>query len=127
MNDPHADAFARHARELYRRAGPQVDPAMAARLRAARREALAGAGHRRMPWMVPAGACAVAALALVALWQPLHGPATIATMAPTATVSADAAEALPPDADQTDPALYQNLDFYAWLAQQPAVSQAKVR
>jgi hypothetical protein len=23
---------------------------------------------------------------------------------------------LPPDADKTDPVLYQNLDFYTWLA-----------
>ena len=23
---------------------------------------------------------------------------------------------LPPDADKTDPNLYQNLDFYGWLA-----------
>jgi hypothetical protein len=30
--------------------------------------------------------------------------------------SADMDNELPPDADKTDPNLYQNLDFYGWLA-----------
>jgi hypothetical protein len=28
-------------------------------------------------------------------------------------------DSLPPDPESTDPALYQNMDFYAWLADQP--------
>ena len=43
------------------------------------------------------------------------------TTAPAAHVAAAQTGAemdndLPPDADKTDPNLYQNLDFYGWLA-----------
>lgn len=127
MKNPQADGFEQHARDLYLRAGPHVDAHMAARLRTARRKALAGSEHPRMRWMVPASACAAAVLAVVVLWQPLRGPGTVATMTSGAAVSAEAAEALPPDADQTDPGLYQNLGFYAWLAQQPPGGQAPTR
>ena len=107
------------ARELYQRLGPRVDHATAARLRAARRQALdARPGHHHVRWMVPAGACAAALLAVLTIWQPLHQPSHVATMAPTASSQTSDADMLPPDADQ-DPTLYQNMDFYAWLASQP--------
>jgi hypothetical protein len=105
----------RRARELYLRASRDVDPATAGRLRAARRTALA-APHaspaRRL--MLPAGAFAVVALASLMLWQPGGAPPS----APPAVMQSADTEAtdLPPDPDSTDPALYQNLQFYSWLA-----------
>lgn len=117
------------ARRLYRELGPRVEPATAARLRAARRTALEKApsrARRHIRWMVPAGAFAMAALAVLVNWQPFHGDTRPAPSVASGGATAD--QLLPPDADQTDPALYQDMDFYAWLADQPAVaSQASRR
>lgn len=113
-------SFDARARELYRRAGPRVDPATAAHLRNTRRAAVKNNTHRRLPWMVPAGACAVALLAAVVVWQPLQRAGTVATIAPAVSSNADVSQVLPPDAGEVDPALYQHLDFYAWLARHPA-------
>ncbi|NII11571.1 hypothetical protein [Oleiagrimonas sp. C23AA] len=118
----HADRdFQARARRLYRQAAADVDTATAARLRAARREALVGeSATRRHGWMMPAGALAVTALALIVAWQPLHratspgSPAAAVTSAP-GTADSD----LPPDPDDADPAMYQDMGFYAWLAHQP--------
>lgn len=109
------------ARELYREWGPRVDTATAARLRAARRTALeqGTAPRRPLRWMVPAGAFAAAVLALVVNWSSLP-PQHAAPVASHVAVTDE--QALPPDADQTDPALYQDMDFYAWLAEQPRVA-----
>ena len=106
----------RRARELYLRASRDVDPATAGRLRAARRTALAApheSAVRRL--MLPAGAFAVVALASLMLWQPGGAPPS-APPAIMQSADADAATVLPPDPDSTDPALYQNLQFYSWLA-----------
>ncbi|TCV91276.1 hypothetical protein EC912_11222 [Luteibacter rhizovicinus] len=104
----------RRARELYLRASSEVDPATAGRLRAARRNALdKPQAHATRRMLLPAGAFAVVALASLMLWQPLTGSSS----APTKAVqSVEADSDLPPDADSADPALYQNLDFYGWLA-----------
>ena len=110
-----ADTFETRARALYRRAGPRVDPATAGQLRAVRRDALEARHRRGMRWMVPTGAVAAALLAAVVVWQPSQRHAT----APASTQATNA-DALPPDVGQTDPSLYQNLGFYAWLAQQPS-------
>jgi hypothetical protein len=105
------------ARELYREAGRRVDPVTAGRLRAARRQALETAdrpSRQVSRWLIPSGAVAVIALASLMLWQPLpHSGGRPAVAVDTAT---DLDNELPPDADKTDPVLYQNLDFYTWLA-----------
>jgi hypothetical protein len=110
------------ARRLYHEAARHIDPATAGRLRAARREALAGdtrqahRPHHFARWLVPSGACAVIALAALLAWPSAPHPTTAA---PTAAMSGNASEAdnaLPPDPEQDDPNLYQNLDFYGWLA-----------
>jgi hypothetical protein len=107
----------RRARELFLRASRDVDPAMAGRLRAARRTALASpASHtvaRRL--LIPASAFAVVALATLMVWQPLGNRAP-APPAAVQTVDATDPTDLPPDADSTDPSLYQDLQFYSWLA-----------
>ena len=109
------------ARALYLEAAQRIDPATAGRLRAARRQALAAA---RAPqphtarWLIPTGAFAAIALAALMVWQPLpHRAPNPPTQVANATdASADLDNELPPDADKTDPNLYQNLDFYGWLA-----------
>lgn len=113
------DRLARRARATYLDASRRLDPVAADRLRAARRQALAAvrtAPARLAPrLLLPAGAFAVLALASLMIWQPLrhadHAPSHVPP-APTADVDSD----LPPDADSADPQLYQNLDFYGWLA-----------
>ena len=114
-------ALANRARKLYRNAAQQLDPATTGRLRAARRQALesAQAPTRHSPrWLVPSGAFAVIALAAMMIWQPLPRSApTSATPSGTAAYNSSELDAeLPPDADKIDPNLYQNLDFYSWLA-----------
>lgn len=118
MNTPDT-RFARRARELYRAAAQQIDPATSAQLRAARARALAaprrGEHRQGARWLIPGGAFAAIAFAAVMAWQPL----TQLTPHPAAAISGTASDTdadLPPDADQTDPKLYQNLDFYGWLA-----------
>lgn len=113
--------LAQRARELYGKAAERLDPAVGARLQAARLHALAAAhaGERRhfgsgARWLIPSGACAAVVLAAVTLWQPMQ-PSMPAGTAGTAQGS-DLDNELPPDAAQTDPVLYQNLDFYGWLA-----------
>lgn len=113
--------FARRARALYREAADHVDADTRARLRAARLRALAPTADRAprvgSRWLLPGGAFAVVALAAVMLWQPMPHDA----LAPGSAISsnlagADADGDLPPDAEQADPKLYENLDFYGWLA-----------
>jgi len=116
MNDRSED-IARRARDLYRRASHDIDPAIASRLRAARREAMAGPSTSTASrLLLPAGAFAVLALAALLIWPqaPLPNSAMAPTMA-TATLG-DADSDLPPDADSADPAMVEHLQFYAWLA-----------
>lgn len=110
----HDRELERRARDLYLRASRDVDPAMAGRLRAARRTALSqphASTARRL--LLPAGAFAVIALATLMVWQPGVSPS-----APPAISQAGDADQndLPPDADSADPALYKDLQFYSWLA-----------
>ena len=116
------------ARELYRRLGPQIDTSTAAQLRASRRAALETStfGYQRhLRWMVPAGACAMVALAVLTVWQPLRRPSPVASMTPVLSSQSTTADILPPNADQSDPSLYQNMDFYAWLASQKPTKSGK--
>lgn len=110
--------FEQRARELWHEAARRIDPATAGRLRAARRQALEAAkapAHRAARWLIPTGAFAVIALAAMMVWRPLpQHPVTAAIHAASSVDDLD--NELPPDADKTDPNLYQNLDFYGWLA-----------
>jgi hypothetical protein len=120
MNAPD-NHLERRARELYREAARQIDQATAARLRAARRSALAGGdassfAHRLLQVLLPAGAFAAIAFAALMLSSPAQGPGSSAPVSIKAASAADADGDLPPDAAAADPALYQNMDFYGWLA-----------
>jgi len=111
----HDQELERRARKLFLSASQDVDPAMAGRLRAARRTALAPKPHasaaRRL--LLPAGAFAVLALASLMVWQPGGAPPSPTALG--ASVDSDPND-LPPDADSADPALYKDLQFYSWLA-----------
>lgn len=117
----HHKPFEQRARELYQEAAQRIDPVTAGRLRAARRQALAAAQtpqHHTARWLIPTGAFAAIALATLMAWQPLprHATTSASQVVGTTDASADLDTELPPDADKTDPNLYQNLDFYGWLA-----------
>lgn len=119
MNNASDKAFEQRARSLYHQASRQLDPATAGRLRAARRTALqaavqAPAHHHRMRALLPVGALAAVALAALMVWQPLQRGNV---PAPAAAATASINNELPPDLDgNDDTSLYQNLDFYSWLA-----------
>lgn len=119
------------ARALYQQAGDTLDPAMARRLRTARRDALqqparTSLGAARL--LVPAVAFAAVALAALMVWQPYRDSAEparqVAPAASRISLATDDSE-LPPDADSADPNLYQNLDFYGWLAANDAAPPAR--
>ncbi len=116
MNDIR-DPLADRARSLFDGAVRGVDAATAARLRSARRAALQPRHAPIARFLLPAGAFAAAALALGLVWHPHAGaPATPAeTVATAASTGSDSLAA----ADAADLDLYQNLDFYGWLATQP--------
>jgi len=113
--------FEQRARKLWHEAAQHIDPATAGRLRAARRKALEATQarpHHTVRWLIPTGAFAVIALAAMMVWQPLpqRHANTSTQISNTADPAADPDNDLPPDADKADPSLYQNLDFYDWLA-----------
>jgi hypothetical protein len=58
------------------------------------------------------GALAAMALAALMVWQPSPQP----DAKQVAATEQQDNEYLPPEADKADPGLYQNLDFYSWLA-----------
>ncbi|MGB3460595.1 MAG: hypothetical protein WBA33_01365 [Rhodanobacter lindaniclasticus] len=119
QHEPVEQRVEQRTRELWREAAQHLDASTAARLRAARREALQSstAPHRQaVRWLIPTGALAAMALAVMMVWQPLpHAPTPSANQA-ASSAPQDMDNELPPDAEQVDPGLYQNLDFYAWLA-----------
>lgn len=120
MNAPD-NQLERRARELYREAARHIDPATAARLRAARSAALAGTerssfAHRLLQLLLPAGAFAAIAFAALMLSSPAQGPTSAVPAGVMSSQATDADGDLPPDAAAADPTLYQNMDFYGWLA-----------
>jgi hypothetical protein len=113
--------FEQRMRALYHEATQNVDPVTAGRLRAARRTALASGTHdagsrRRARVLLPAGALAAVALATLMILQPAPQPQAVGTPQVNVAPEQDNSEYLPPGAEKADPGLYQNLDFYSWLA-----------
>lgn len=126
MTDMPDSRIEHEARRLYQRAVEEVDTVTTARLRAARRTALEGGNsHRALRWMVPAGALAASIMAAVLMWRPMQ-QATRAPQAQTAQVTASTVDSdLPPDPDSADPAIVEDMAFYAWLADQPIHTRGK--
>ncbi|HUA79404.1 MAG TPA: hypothetical protein VL997_03455 [Dyella sp.] len=113
--------FEQRARALYQEAAQSVDPVTAGRLRAARRTALEAASahaspHHRARVLVPVGALAAIALAALVIWQRAPQPQPEHNQQASVASEQQDSEYLPPEAEKTDPGLYQNLDFYSWLA-----------
>ncbi|GLQ92226.1 hypothetical protein [Dyella acidisoli] len=120
--------FEQRVRALYQEATQSIDPVTAGRLRAVRRTALEAATahtspHHRARVLLPVGALAAVALAALMTWQPSPQPQADGKPQVVA-VTEQENEYLPPGADKADPGLYQNLDFYSWLAANDG-SQAK--
>lgn len=117
MNTP-ADPLQQRARQLFVQSCEQLDDTTRMRLRAARNNALADNQPRRMlPMLLPAGAMAASVLALAITWHYSGVPRNGQPAAPTSTAST------PATPDNADVDMYNDLDFYRWLAQQPAVAQ----
>ena len=113
--------FEKRARALYQEATQRIDPVTAGRLRAARRTALQAATahatpHHRARVLLPVGALAAIALAALMIWQPAPHPQSPGNQPAAMNTVAEQDSELPPEADKADPGLYQNLDFYSWLA-----------
>ncbi|HJU07438.1 MAG TPA: hypothetical protein VJ727_03050 [Rhodanobacteraceae bacterium] len=108
----------RRARALHEHACEHVDARTRAKLAAARRSALAAKDHRpqRAIWLPAVGAVAACALVLGVVWFRPQPETPVAPQQQASTTS-DAELPLDTDAQQLD--LYQNLDFYQWLARQP--------
>ncbi len=121
--------FEDRVRTLYRRTSADIDTATASRLRQARQRALEAAERPDLRrWLVPTGALAACVLAVAVIW-PFHARnAQQAATLPVASHSVASTDPyLPPDPEQTDPTMYQNLDFYAWLADQSAAASPSHR
>lgn len=114
----HADDPGNRYRHLFDRACSGLDAATATRLRGGRVRALQA---RRPPALtralIPAGALAAALLAVGVAWQRATPPAPAPAPAHAGMLDGDSEPLLDADAEQIDMA--RDLDFYAWLANQP--------
>jgi len=112
MTEPQDDAFLRRSRALLDSAEAELDAATRARLRAARRAALAraaqgGASIRHQPWLLPAAGLAAAVLVAVLgvrLWAPGPARGDLSPLEDIVLLS-----------DPADPEFYTDLEFYLWL------------
>ena len=112
-------AFLQRTREVFEQGVGGLDGETRSRLTRARARAVDAAGARsRAPWrfaswLAPAGACAAAALAVALIWQP------------TANLSLDESGMMT-DLDilleGENLELLEDLEFYAWLLEQPEFS-----
>lgn len=135
LNDlPGDDEITARARTLFRTACEQADSYHTLRLGLARRKAVnAGSAHRALKvWAPLAGAAACCALVVGVVW--LQPAGRLQPSSPTATATpavfnqggptqSDADEAIP-EVGSNQMEVVQDLDFYRWLAAQPAMASA---
>ena len=123
------DEVAARARAIFRTACEQTDSYHALRLGLARRKAMgAGTPHGALKvWAPLAGAAACCALVAGVVWLHPVGrlqPASpIAAAAPAVAGQSDADEVIP-EIGSNQMEVVQDLDFYRWLAAQPAMASA---
>lgn len=128
---PHDDEVVSRARTIFRSACEGADSYHALRLGLARRRALNALGKRSSvrvwaPLAAIATACCVVALG-IAFLRPattrVAAPPDASASAPAATGNHTNSDSDPLlDADSSHVEMVQNLDFYRWLASQPAVT-----
>jgi len=130
VNDmPGDDEVASRARAIFRTACEQADSYHTLRLGLARRKAVnAGSAHRALKvWAPLAGAAACCALVIGVVWlhpaNRLQPSSPIAMATPAVSSQGDADEAIP-DVASNQMEVVQDLDFYRWLAAQPAMASA---
>lgn len=138
---------AAHARALFDASVAHIDADTRHRLRDARGHALQpqSAAWLRRAWALPVGAALATVLALVVFWPHASAPgpaqvsgatdgAAIVAVAPqthandgsvedTSVDNAIADSLIGNGTDGADPELLGNLDFYGWLAKQPALAR----
>lgn len=137
INDLPTDAeVISRARAIFKSACEEADSYHTLRLGLARRKALraGGAGHRLAGfWAALAGtAIACCALAVGVVWMhPVRHPGSsagiVSTGTPIAAEAADSEEADTPEIGSSQMEMVQDLDFYRWVASQPAVASAPSR
>ena len=109
--------FAAKAKQAFHQSVQSLDGETRSRLARARAQAVEAAKSRRFnlaPWgfsLAPIGAVAAAALALAVIWQLPSAP----EQAVEAVVISDLDLLL----DEEDLGMIEDLDFYAWLLEQP--------
>lgn len=130
LNDlPDDDEVASRARAIFRTACEQADSYHTLRLGLARRKAVnAGSAHRGLKvWAPLAGAAACCALVVGVVWLhpagKLQSSSPIAAATPALSSQSDADEAIP-EVGSNQMEVVQDLDFYRWLAAQPAMASA---
>lgn len=114
MNLPHP-SLEQRAHGLYEHSARNLDPVTVAHLKVIRRQAVDQPSRSRIaPLLLPAGAFAVALLALALILRP--APDTLQRTSAPNTVAT--ATSLAASTDVTDLAMAQDLNFYGWLASQ---------
>lgn len=121
------------ARAIFKAACEEADSYHTLRLGLARRKALhAGARHSPLGlWASMTGIAACCALVAGVAWMqsprlanPRVNPVSSASVAP---VEADDADEVPPEVGSSQMEMVEDLDFYRWVATQPAVASAASR
>lgn len=136
FNDLPANAeVVSRARAIFKTACDEADSYHTLRLGLARRKALhAGAGRRLAGFWAPlagtAIACCALAIGMVWMYPAWHAgpaPGVVSTNAPIAADPVDSEEASAPEIGSSQMEMVQDLDFYRWVASQPAVASAPSR
>lgn len=142
MNEMHDNTFKNlpddaevgsRARAIFKAACEEADSYHTLRLGLARRKALhAGARHSSFGvWASVTGMAACCVLVAGVVWmhspRPANPGVTPAPPASVASIQADDEEEVPPEIASSQMDMVENLDFYRWLATQPAVASAPSR
>jgi hypothetical protein len=120
------------SRAIFRNACENTDSYHALRLGMARRKAV-HVGAARVTsrvWAPMAGAVACCALVVGVIWMnPAQqtGPAAAAVSSTPVATGSGTAEAITPEIGSTQMEMVRDLDFYRWLATQPAIAASRNR